>query len=515
MQVLRVLNITVILWAMSLQYAIAEEPHPDRGLYAIWAKPEAMELPYITGGQIVLQWRDLNPQEGVFDFSELDARMRALHSINRKSTIQINGNRKPDWLYNEVPWHPEKLTVQIRQEEKGSLMYWHPNHLRAYTEFLQAWATHLKQSPYRSMVLGIRQNFNALGTEHHAIPQDKQSLDQWIVPPGVTQGRQWTREIGHEYDMEVVSAFVEYFSDDFRVFVRNNLPESLRTPFRSKWENGTLAWFHTSTEAEPRSVGTERQYLTFLDYCRTGKTLGYAECWAGGWGWHGVKQDPRWCSPPQWNYWRLLCDLHCGVSFIGIYGTDLQVAIDGAHRGRTFPEYVGEFDQAFKFAARYAGYAAYPAQSPGAWIAFRHSTVNLNYNRPIESITGNYTFHMRQLEKAGVVQRNIGPDENRFGAWALHLQDGERLRLEVDKAFCESLENQTATATITYLDRGAGTLHISIGDTQHSQQLDNSGEWKTTSFRVHRLAAQAPAVAALLCEGSTVYLHMVSLERNQ
>lgn len=76
------------------------------------------------------------------------------------------------------------------------------------------------------------------------------------------------------------------------MFVRNNLPEGLRPRFADRFARERLAWFHTSSEAEPRSSATERQYATFLEYSRSGKTVGYAEPWASAWGEHGGGLDP-------------------------------------------------------------------------------------------------------------------------------------------------------------------------------------------------------------------------------
>ena len=70
-------------------------PAPNRGLYAIWAKPSQQELPFLTGGQLCLQWHDVQHGPNDYDFSKLDAKLRELHAAGRPATIQINGNRRP------------------------------------------------------------------------------------------------------------------------------------------------------------------------------------------------------------------------------------------------------------------------------------------------------------------------------------------------------------------------------------------------------------------------------------
>lgn len=91
----------------------------------------------------------------------------------------------------------------------------------------------------------------------------------------------------------------------------------------------------------------------------------------------------QWCSPPQWEYWRILSDLHVGVTYVALYGTDMQVAMNGkyptASGSRVGPQYQCEFNQSFTFAATYAGSPQLsPSEAPGAWIAFRSSVSPLN-----------------------------------------------------------------------------------------------------------------------------------------
>lgn len=37
----------------------------------------------------------------------------------------------------------------------------------------------------------------------------------------------------------------------------------------------------------------QAKYQTFIDFCKTGKTVCYAEPWASAWGDHGNQRDPR------------------------------------------------------------------------------------------------------------------------------------------------------------------------------------------------------------------------------
>lgn len=500
-------------------------PHEDRGLYAVWymREPEVLNLPYISPGeQLIFNWNELNPEEGKYDFSKLDEKLKEIFNKGYKTSLQVNGLFKPLWLYEKVPYHPQILAPQMARSEKGTLMYWHPAYIKAHTDFIEAWAVHLKNSEYKSAILGIRQNFNAMGTEYTMVPEEYRSIDQWYTPPGVEKGIEYTEALRIKYMKAILSSYIRNMSDSFTVFVRNNISKELREDFEDMWENGTLAWFHTSSEIEPRM--NEWQYQTFLDYCKTGKTLGYAEQWSNAWGWHGLPfPDTRWTSPPQSNYWRLLCDLHCGISIITVYGSDLRIAIDGVHQlpwsnvtdEKTYPEYIDEFDKAFRFAAKYAGYASSPAESPGAWIAFRHSDINKIFNSPLKIVKGDYTFHIERLDSIGSIEELIGPDNQRFGAWALKLPLNEKLHLSVNKDFVSSLKDKPAKLKIIYLDSGKGSLYTVFGTNKYKLKLCDTQEWKTAEFLIKKSESDINNIISVSCKGLPVFLHMLEIEKIQ
>ncbi len=71
-------------WTARLE---AGEPPAHRGLHAIWATSDLLDLPYITGGQVVVQWGDLEPVEGRYDFAPLEAALQGLG--DRPATLQV------------------------------------------------------------------------------------------------------------------------------------------------------------------------------------------------------------------------------------------------------------------------------------------------------------------------------------------------------------------------------------------------------------------------------------------
>jgi len=488
--------------ALALPPEVAQQRDMRAGIYVIWYGREPnqealLSQPYLKGGQIVLQWAGVEPERGKYDFSPID---RELAEISRRrwfTTIQINGNQKPGWLFDAVPHLPEKLSIQI-SDRQGTLMYWHPNHRDAYLNMLDAFSRYVKSSRYGNSILGLRMNLNAIGTEHLTVPAEYASPDKWKVPAGVAPEtiEPWTPKVAASYVRAVVDAYVARFRGLIRIFVRNSIHEEIAAGYRGLFDDGTLSWFHTSSEAEPRSSGVEIQYKRFYESCRSGRTTCYAEPWASAWGHHGGIRDDRWCSPPQWFYWRLLSDLHCGVSYIALYASDLRMAVEGVYRSgdvdyRDTGSYQPEFQEAIRFADRYAGYHAMPEASPGAWVAFRENTVVRAANRmpaerrKLEFQKSDYNFLMERVEPdktQGLDVVNVGPPEQRFGAWARILPPGGTMRFRLNEPFAASLTGVKAQVNVVYLDEKAGSFEVQAGAERRSRRLQGSGRWQTAQF---------------------------------
>jgi hypothetical protein len=377
--------------------------------------------------------------------------------------------------------------------------------------------------------VGIRQNFDAIGTEQINVPSANQPLSQWLVPAGVAQGSIWTSTIADDYQKTVLDIFVNDFSNWIYVFIRNTISDSLISKYLPLFENGKLGWFQTGSEVEPRGNGGEAAYSRYYNYCLTGETVGYAESMADSWGYHGGTQDTHWASPPQWNYWRLLDDLNAGVSMIAVYGDDLNVALTGKYaRGTAAASYQQEFNQAYEFAARYAGFISQPDKSPGAWIAFRHSDFNILQKNSLQQkgyanaaqtaaltqYTDDYNFLIKRLPDKTVSATNIGPDDQRFGAWARLLPANEQMRLALDDTFAKSLEGKPSTLRVTYLDGTSGSFTTAVNGQNFKTELKGTGRWQTVEFSfavTHFSKDSTGSDIAIQSSGAGIYFHMVEV----
>ncbi len=452
------------------------------GIYAIWYQghDNILTLPYVVGGQVFAQWKDIERKEGVYDFSIIDRQLRAIDEKGLHATVQINGNLHPDYLYTKVPFLP--VRIGGAQDARGTLMYWHNNYKDAYTDLLRAYAQHLKDSPYRALILGVRLNYNAIGTEQFHIRGMYRNASIWSRSAGTVSGVNWNLHVGQEYKKYILRTFIDLFSPELKVFVRNDIfahdqvfVDDESSPLYSRdqrskqhytelLKKGGLYLFHTSSEIQPRNSqwGAQR-YMSLRKYCRTGQTECYAESWTDA--------DRRYSKYPsvdnmsrrQWLYWRLLSDLNMGISYIGVYYSDLKSAKNT------------EIATALEFAARYAGYHAKPAHSPGAWIAFREG----------DFLKGDYTFLMERLPgDRSKPLSSIGPSDQRFGVWARMVNEDDNIRLSVSEDFVRSVLGGNVKLRIVYFDKGSGDFDVSAFGRHRIVRLSGSGRWKEVHFSI-------------------------------
>jgi hypothetical protein len=499
---------------------INESGVENSGIYAIWYGDESIfNLPTVIGGQVVVQWRDIESSRRVYDFSVINAKILELRTLGKVATLQVNGNRKPDYLFDEVPWVTEKLSHQV-QDPKGSLMYWHSAYISAYKDLLKALGEYLNDNG--TLFLGIRLNFNSFGTEHSHLPDPYYKIAyNWNYPETVQTGVDWTTSIMNSYESEVIQTYIKEIAPYTKVFVRNNIDINTDPDFEKYFNEGTLSLFHTSSESEPRTGNTERQYLNFYNYCRSGKTSAYAESWASSLGHHGGKTDDRVESMPQWFYWRLLLDLHCGVSQIAVYGRDLEVALKGVYldyhddavKGTNYQK---EFNESLKFASKYAGYHASPKISPGAWVAFRGNNIVRNVNgysekvRTLHHFTDDYDFLMKRLPDNSVPVELIGSKDSRYGSWARKIPQGQSIILEPDSLFLESLS--IPHIKIIWFDQSAskGKLLIEAGKNVFETEPKGEGNWIVDEFT---LTDKIFTQIKITSPDSESILHMVEITR--
>ena len=525
------------------------------GVIAIWLQSPTMDreailnMPVVKGGQVMVQWADVEPEKGKYDFRTLDLQLADYAKRNLPVTLQLNGNRKPRYLFNEVPyvkenWRDVSAFRQVMNRE-GTLMYWHPAHEQAYVNCLTAFRDHLASSVYKKSIIGLRMNFNPFGTEGINIwPREKAAeyadKERWIQPPGLDHSLAYNgfdKQDGLDYVRRIMRRHIELFSGVVPMFIRSTVDSEVLAEFSEYLENGTFGVFETGSCLAPFSTKSEASEAWILKYCKSGKTIGYAESFADAWGVHGIKDDLV-LSPPQAFYWRVLCDLHKGASYVACYGRDLNVALTGTYQvsrsrdgksariqysdNQSGFDYRSQFGEALRWADKYAGYHASPERAPGAWIAFRQSNAVANARaRSFEKLrlpdfASDYTYLMERLPDQSVGTSKIGPESIRYGGYARRVPARETIRLKVNGRFLQSLRGP-CRLSVTYFDDASGSsFSVSASGQTWEVPLRGGKTWQTADFDLIAPNFQPLADGAQIIvqnADADLCMHMLAIER--
>lgn len=508
--------------------------NPLSGVYGIWyhSRPEVLDQPFVSGGQVVGLWHEIHKAPGQYDFSAMDEAIEGLAGRKLAMTIEILGNQRPAWMFDKIPYFPRGNRTGFpyqMKDKQGELMYWHPAYMEAYLGLIKAFADHVRQSPHRALILGVRLNFNAAGTEPMFVPEFARSREGWIVPEGVEFGEIWKPEHNEIYEEKVVNEFINDFKGVTQVFIRATTQPQLEKKYREYFNSGELAWYYTGIS---NTAYWALVYDKFFLDCRSGKTLGMGEPFGDAWGNHGGRRSPRSIEAATANYWQVLQNLHVGLSVIACYGADLGVSYDGSlpalnqrdgkpssapsqpnpGRDETLKE---EFTAAFEFAARYAGYHASPEVSPGAWIALRQTSKTDDRQNLNDVLNNDCTFLMKRLPDGSKGISNIGDKKSRYHGYARLLPAGEQMRLVLDPLFAKSLEGKSAVLKVIFFDEGEGEFSIHAFGEKRVITLGNSKHWRSETFTVEQARTEAEPQLIVESPRNNLTLHMLELQRQQ
>ena len=217
------------------------------------------------------------------------------------------------------------------------------------------------------------------------------------------------------------------------------------------------------------------------------------------------------------------------MSYIGIYSNDMQVAIEGKYEstGVRFVDdeehnYQQQFQAVLNFASEYAGKQDDPEHSPGAWVAFRENHMVLAANgmsekaRKLETLTGDYNFLMERISDNSYGQgiTNVGPDNQRYGAWARVLPAGKQMKLRVDEKFLRSCQNKTVSVSVTYYDAKGKDFDVLINGQSHKIICRGQDIWQTVSIESESINGDKDNSHIIIQNGNEdCFLHMVEVKR--
>jgi len=414
--------------------------------------------------QINLQWPDIEPEEGRFDWSLAEEMVRNIVNVTgRMAAIKINSNIKPDWLYNMVPW--SNVTWFSEQHDGRTAMYWHPTYVALLRRRINATAAWLTSVGARGIAY-MRQTWAPIGEEDFGIPDTKgekvkrlRNGSNWHVPDGCKTAcdppPSWEKVVTD-------TAYKKEVGQTWRVaFNRSLLPkeDAKVMPLlllRAGEYDGAFAllsaadmgrdgfgWFHTGAAMEQTQCFNQTfRYAPFRADCLPGTVACFAEAcpldlFAGP---SATKRTPALeaanFSRLQAVYWMMLSNMDSGISVTGLHSSKMLkpwLTLDG-------------YKKAFTWADAYMGLHASPYLAPGAWVAFRGAGDD---HPPY----GDFGFLMHRLEidsTKGLQQCGGDKDAVPYAAWCREVMAGSGIYLALEQRTRASFNKGQATFRLVY-----------------------------------------------------------------
>jgi len=276
------------------------------------------------------------------------------------------------------------------------------------------------------------------------------------------------------------------------------------------------------------------RYSAFQKWCLPGITYGFAEQ-AGFW-----QYTAKWPQEPtnpfiglfskiQFAYWLMLSNMNSGVAASGIHFDPMMLSSRADDVDRA-PLNDTRYIQAYQFFDKYGGFHAHPAESPGAWVAFR----GRGDNYP----AGDYSFLMSANASAtfNIGITRLGSNKSAFGAWCKALPPGESVVIQTRLTDSKGAPLSTFEARVVWYDGapdntitaprgGNGSWRLEFDSsggavTALEGKLTGSGAWVETVANITgctsstlRLVNTAKVDAAATLREASVAFHMVEVMR--
>lgn len=447
--------------------------------------------------QIDLQWADIEPEEGVYNWTLPETLALSINASGRMAVYKINANVKPDWLYEKVPY--ANITWNPEQMDGKTAMYWHPAYVAALERRIAAQAEWLATSPHGHLYSYVRQTWAAIGEEGLGIPTGKGASvaalrdgKNWIVPSGCAPKSacdpppSYDAGSNSSFTSPTDVAYLAAIGDAWLAgFNRTATPEwhgvlLLRANgYDTRWVNisaemmasGGFGWFHTGAGMTATQCFNQTfRYAPFRRDClhEHGVVCFAESCGMSNFAGPGPKKTAALkaanFSRIQGAYWELLSDMASGIHVSGVHSSTF---LNPFMAQRNFAEMYAWCDA-------YIGLHASPWFAPGAWIAFRP---DMYEGMTPATAIGDYSFLMQRLNatqggdtSVGQVKCGTSWEEGNastpWGAWCRSLPAGGSISLALDpvlaQTFVRGATNGTATVRLVYSDDSAAAAAVAL-----------------------------------------------------
>jgi hypothetical protein len=139
---------------------------------------EVLDDPNVDGVTVRLNWADLEPIEGQYDFSYLDTTLASVNAAGKKALLRImTQGGKPAWVTTAVK-NAGGLFFSFTSKGKQTSIpvFWDPTFLAKKVAMIQALGAHLTNTPGLAIVVA---SFANASSEDWNVPHTSTDIAQW------------------------------------------------------------------------------------------------------------------------------------------------------------------------------------------------------------------------------------------------------------------------------------------------------------------------------------------------
>lgn len=462
---------------------LSQSRPPWSGINLVWAPEYGDTLGIVKSIQGVYDWEDVQPTANTWNWALLHNDMLRAKNLNKGIMLQLN-MPAPNWIED---------SVAILGVSRGGYapQFWDPVYLRIYERVLIKFSNEILADTNFEMVIGVRVQPCAYNTEiieyqasefEEPIPDENDKFTWQSFPAGYSAASPNFAPNRTDIVPGTALQYNQYYLQQVQIiFSRLFKQQGIKPAWRTLLNNRTFGSSYLD------SIFQDKDSVLYLDTrcglnpndglrSRIGLIMDQSDSTEGVW----EDSQYEWLNH-TWQQkmgWTVLFKLHSGTAYLATYGLHIQ------------------YDSAYAFANKYAGYNKIPASSPGAWIAFHYD----------DAIKGNLGMFLTQVDTS--VTTNLYDVGGYWqGAYAKSIDSGAVMAISIDPKFYNAIRCRNCQVKITYQNNPGQTFkfgnYAAVGGT-------GTGQVATVTYNNYKFTN--PTFNITSVTGEPV-LHMIEIIR--
>lgn len=449
----------------------AKAPYPGIYVFLDNGNVDPARYPWVTGGNMIFRWHDIEPADDFWDWSEVDQWLEAQSRLGKPTGIGFTlydgrccgGLRIPRWL----PWQDPTTVTRCGSLQWAIPRYDHPLVLAEYREYIREFARRYDGDP--------RLTWIELGTGIFGESKPADNSDwQCLLDAGMTE------QVWFDTVKTIIDEYMAAFKHTPVLYqyapVYNPVSQSITT---RRW---------LTDYAAERGLGLKHNGLQPEHESAVIDDLTKSYAGAG----HYDPMNKWWRDVPI--AWESYGTQYCGNPLNTAINPHLTMwcIYNGLDKHPDYFVFSADLvtdpqrQEMLEFAANYLG--AEVGESDSVWTALRGSAAGQWFPQK-----GNFDFWLYQNDAAPggrsvAVRDKTSAPEGMFTRRTDRGSGNPNLFFDVDNAWLYRNSSRTVRVEVIYLDEGADTWSLYYdGQSGVSQlagvvQKTNSGQWRTRIF---------------------------------